>query len=522
MKERINFNFSRLTFYIIFAVFFIIKGCCLLIIGDDVWWGGLPSYSFMLKNNNPNGRYFTNFITLYSAHYTLFRVIAYSLTFIAFVIVLSFILGKYYKFKWIDVFFVVPLFFITDGDLYRQIFNWISGYTNYVISLVFFFIFYLFSMPVFNKKMPKGGIVKTLLFLIIGFLGALCIEHITIYNIIFSVFIVILSLVYLKKVSFVNISYLIGSVAGAVLMFMNSNYSDISNNADKIGERYFEFSISDIWTKIYLEIIPHYSATYFILHLLIVCSILYMYYKKFVNSEKKPKYAKYCIPVLIGYFVYSFFTAQFEALAIMDGAFKSRAIETAFVFIYIISLIYMLYILLDGAKLMNSIVLLISTLFVTGPFIFINPINSRCFFADFIFWYLFTFALVIEAVHVSRVSENSILKNLAISFSSVLIIWLSYIDISNKYVDVLRLNYVKEQYESGQRYINFIKLPYPEYTADTALGINDEDPEIYYANGKYYPYFPALYIYNGIAPEVFDRVTITIDMYDYNLSKENS
>ena len=522
MKERINFNFSRLTFYIIFAVFFIIKGCCLILTGDDIWWGGIPSLSFFLKRSNPNGRYLSNIITFYSTHSFMFRTISYAITFIGFALLISFILGKFYKFKWFDAFLFIPFLFIIGPDLKCQVVNWVSGYTNYVFSLIFVFIFYWYSMPLFKKEMPKGSIIKTILFLIIGFLGALCVEHITIYNIIFALFIIVLSLIYFKKVSFVSISYLIGSVAGAAVMFLNSNYKDISNNADKIGARNFEFKVPDFMTKLYLEIIPHYASVYYILHFLIASSVIYMYYKKFANTEKKPKYAKYCIPVLIAYSIYSFFTVRFESIAIFDTAFKTRAIETAFVFVYILSIIYMLYILLDRDKLMNSLVLLISTIVVSGPFIFINPINSRCFFADYVFWYLFTFSLVIEAVHISKISENSILKSIAISFASCIVIWYSFIDISNKYVDVIRLEYIKEQSELDQKYINFIKLPYRSYTFDTAGFIEEDDDEIYYINGQYYRYIPAYYIYHGIDPEVSDRVTITIDMYDYNLSKENS
>ena len=521
MKERINFNFSRLTFYIIFAVFFIIKGCCLILTGDDIWWGGLPSLSFLFKHSNPNGRYFTNIITFLSTHSSVFRTISYAITFVGFALLISFVLGKFYKFKWLDAFLFIPFLFIIKSDLNCQVVNWVSGYTNYVISLVLFLIFYFYSMPLFKKEMPKGGIIKVFIFLIIGFLGALCVEHITIYNTIFAIFIIILSIIYLKKVSFVTIAYFIGTVSGAALMFFNSNYKDISSDADKIGTRAFEFKVSDVMTKLYLEIIRQYASMFFILHFLIVCSILYMYYKKFGNTEKKPKYAKYCIPVLIAYSVYSFFTVQFESLAIMDTAFKSRAIETALVFIYLLSIIYMLYNLLEGAKLINALVLLISTLLVTGPFIFINPINSRCFFADYVFWYLFTFSLVIEAVYISKISENSIFKSLAISFASCIVIWCSYIDIANKYVDVIRIEYIKEQSETDQKYINFIKLPYRTYTFDTASCLEKDDYDIYYINGKYYQYVTAYYIYHGIAPETFDRMTIAIDMYDYNLSKEN-
>ena len=154
-------------------------------------------------------------------------------------------------------------------SFYCQIFNWTSGFTNYIISLLFLFIYFNYTKPVFDKRKPRGGIITAVVFLIVGFCGALCIENITIYNCLFSIFVIVFSLVTMKKVVAANITYLLGTLAGTILMFSASNYNDIASGNDSIGLRSFEFAFDDIATKIYLEIIPFYACAFFILHFIL-------------------------------------------------------------------------------------------------------------------------------------------------------------------------------------------------------------------------------------------------------------
>ena len=303
-------------------------------------------------------------------------------------------------------------------------------------------------------------------------------------------------------------------------MFSVSNYSQIASGNDSIGFRSIEFAFDDIATKIYLEIIPFYACSYFILHFVITVSILFIYYKKFQNDVKKPKYSKICIFVIVFYCIYSFVSVNQHELVITSNAYKARAFECAFAFIYVVSLLYMIYHLMSCSKRIMSMIYLISTLIVTGQFVVINPIHLRCFFANYVFWSLFALSLLIEAVNISNICDSTILRNSAIVAVAVALGFLSFFNISNKYVDILRLEFVKEQLKQKQNNVEFIKLPYHSISFDSSLML-DYDKDFIVLNDEQWRYDKAYYVYNDIDLSVLDRVRVDIDMIDYNTAKES-
>ena len=254
-------------------------------------------------------------------------------------------------------------------------------------------------------------------------------------------------------------------------------------------------------------------------HIIIAFSVLFIYNKKYHNESKKPKYAKLCVPVIIFYCIYSFVSVNVHELVVLSSAYKARAFECAFAFMYVISLLYMVYHLLDGPKRIMSMIYLVSTLIVTGQFIIITPINHRCFFADYIFWALFALSLLAEAVYASKVRETSCIRNSAIVLVVSALGFISFFDISNKYVDNLRIGYIREQLDRKQNNVEFIKLPYSNFAFDSA-DIVGTDTDFIILDGETLNYDKAYYVWNGIDLSVLDRVRVDIEMMDYNLSKE--
>lgn len=520
MGEKTKKGRQSLVFIILLIVYFIIQGCCMLITSDDIPWAFIPSLKDFFESGNPNGRYLTNFLTYLSCHYIPFRDVYYILTMSGFAILTAKLLHSGRSFQWLHWFFVVLIFFFAPPYFYAHVFNWTSGFPNYVFPLIFLFGYFIYCEPIYDKKLPKGGAAPAVLSLIAGFLGSLCVEHITIYNILFGIFIIIFSLAVLKKVRLANISFLLGAVIGTVLMFTANNYSQIMTGEDEMGFRSFEFEFSDIMTKVYTEIIPCFACSYFYIHAAIAVSVIILYVFKFRNSEQKPKYAKLCLPLIILYFVYSFLSFNGQELVITSAAYRERAFEAAFVFVYIISLLYMVYHILSGSDRIKAILYLLSAVMTIAPFVVINPITRRCFFVCFIFWCLFALRLLGSAISVLRISEHSIFRVSAIAATCGILGFLSFVDISNKYVDVLRVNYVKEQLETDQRHINFILLPYSGYCFETA-GDLETDFDVIEIDGRRYRYDELYYMYNDIDLSVRDRVRVNIGMYDYNMAKES-
>ena len=209
---------------------------------DDLWWNRLDSAADALTKDSPNGRYFTNLLTYFMCNYVSLRIVIY----VALMFLFMYIMGKMLSFslndkKWVSYFFSSLIILASYSFFVLQIFNWISGFTNYVISIVISLSYLLYCFPIFEKNKLKKSGVYSVLWLIVGFLGSLCLESITFYNIVLALFIIVLSATLLKYVNLSNITFLVGSLAGAVLMFSEKTYLNLSQGADEISLRWFQF-----------------------------------------------------------------------------------------------------------------------------------------------------------------------------------------------------------------------------------------------------------------------------------------
>ena len=519
MSKFISKHRSELIFALLFLIYFTVQGICLIYTSDDIWWIAVPKVTGLFSEFRENGRYFTNVITWICAHSVILRDVIYVVTMMSFALTFTKLMKQDHSLTWGAFLLTALVFFFSPRPFFAHVFNWTSGFTNYVISLSLLFCYFIYCAPVFEKKKPSGGVLWGVFFLIAGFFGALCVENITLYNAVFAVFIILYSLFTQKKVSAANITFLIGTVIGAAIMFSAGNYAEIAGEGDSLGFRSFEFAVDDIMTKIYLEIIPFYTRPLFYLHFIISVAVIALYLRRFRNSDTNPKYGALCMRVIVSYFVFSFFCTNASEVQIMSNAYKSRALEAAFTFLYILSLIYMCYVIMEGARRAKAILYIVSTLIVTGPFIVINPITKRCFFADYIFWCLFTFRLAAEVITAFGIPEPKSLRRAAALFTCGVFCWLSYYNIANKYVDVLRVGYIKEQLDTNQKHIDFIMLPYPDTTFDV-LGDIDTELDLIEIDGVRHRFDELYYEQNGIDQSVRDRVRVEINMIDYNTSHD--
>lgn len=520
LKKRFGADRAGYLIFFIFLVFFLVRGACLLMTTDDVWWDTFDSLSEVMKGYNPNGRLFTNAITYYICNHYAARVIVYVVTMGAFILsivrLLEFSFGKG---KWTAVFFAGLVILLSPGFFTQHIYNWISGFTNYIISLIFILLYIRFCAPIFEKREIKPPKAAAVFWLIWGFLGAMCLENITLYNLVFGAFIIILSLVYLKKVSLSNIAFMIGTVFGSVLMFYNQRYSEIYSQGDAVGIRSYDLTLSDCMMKIYLYFTHSFLRPYFVLHIIIMLSVIVLYQKKCKHGGGKLKYAGVCISAIIFFTVYSFFTTISGELAVMSQAYRIRALEAALTALYIICLCYMICGLLSGGKRIRAIIYLLSPLVVTAPFIFVNPVTARCFFAGYVFWSLVAFTLAAELIRDGELSGQRIIKSSAALFSGAFLFTLAYIDVTNKYADTVRTRYIKQQLADDARYIEIIRLPYENSCFDP-LDVLKGSELIYHKNGQDYP-SPELYcMTNDIDLSLLDKEWTFIGMIDYNTSRD--
>ena len=196
--------------------------------GDDWTWGSKVGLELLGKwFDNYNGRYVGNIIVILLTRSRILRTIVMTSTIFG-ILYLSFKIVNKEK---PELFFVgLALFLAMHKFVFRQAIVWTSGFTNYTISIFLTLIYIYINKDLITKNKSNKSFLYCLLITIFGFISALFIENITIYNTALALLIIIYSYKKYKKVSNIDISYLIGSVAGMILMFSNSVYSNIARD----------------------------------------------------------------------------------------------------------------------------------------------------------------------------------------------------------------------------------------------------------------------------------------------------
>lgn len=514
MKNRIKNNMPAFIVSVLYVLFSAVQSTCLVFGGDDLWWARLDSPAELFGGQDINGRYVTNLLTYAITHSFLLRAVCGTLLLSGIFILMTLMLRR----KGVDTFWAVFFSAAANFALPKPIAylttNWISGITNYVLSIVLTFIFLYLCKPLLYGENRKQSQLIGILTMVLGFMSAFCLENVTIYNGVFGVFIIVYYWIRCKKVHFVHIGYLVGTAAGLVVMMLNKNYSSIiGEKKDEIGSRYVEFGFSEIIQSLYSEVIPYFAKPFYLVHVCIALCLTILFFHKFgsVKNTGKHKYAKYCLVCVILYAMYSFLIINEMDLAILNMNYRIRAIETAFTFLYIISAVYIAYCLLEKDSFLRFTLYISSSIMVTAPFLVVNPVTARCFYATFIFWCMAAGEVFIEVVRTLKVKKSELAKYLSICFIGGFTLFFSYINISNKFIDTLRNNYIVEQIESKSRVIEVMDLPYPEYAVDSTYSILSSETEVDFSlNEKYIDYKPLQMYYLG-----YDMTTEEIDKFKY-------
>ncbi|MBP5362934.1 MAG: hypothetical protein J6Y71_07965 [Ruminococcus sp.] len=452
--------------YLLVVLYSIISAFTMFLNGDDFVWYYIDSNDLLSGYKNPNGRYLSNFITINIIKHPIFRCIFVSLVLALLLILLSKLLDLNNRSFSIKLFYSITTVVLIPSLTYCEVISWISGFTNYVFPIMITLIFMLivFNVLFFEKSFKAYHI---LLFSLIGLASGLCIEHSTIYNIILGLAVIILLKWRRNKLYIAPFFFLFFSCISAFLMFSNNNYSDISQNDDMYGNRQFVFDTADFFMNIMRTIVVYYTKKFWIINLIICFSIIIMFFKNH-DVVKKSKYSYICIVIIVAYSLYSALCAGYTDLVYLSDAMKIRGLEAAFCFLYLVSISYFVWIFFDVNRRIRTYLYLISTLVLSGPFMFIEPATARCFFANYIFWILFSGELLFFIVDSIKPDILKKIYIIAAITASCSILFILNIEITNWYYNYLRFDFIKEQIEEGKSSgIQVIEYPYSDYILDS-------------------------------------------------------
>lgn len=384
---------------------------------DDFYWGSKSlSFSTIKEIYNDlflNGRWLGNFFAILISHNHLIKAFVIS----SVCALLIYIIDKHEK---MSLWIFLVLIFLMPINKFSQVIIWGSGFSNYMIS-TFLFISVYYLVKKYYKKTNSKWYEKIGLF-IVTLLNSLVVENITVGTL---MVLFVCNLIYFIKNKKVNINLIImfiGTIIGAVMMFIHPSYLNLLFGTT-INDRYIPQSsrslIKTIKNNLFIQMFNLLINSNILLNGFTMFVFSYLYLKKKIKNIK----------LLISFYLLT--------ILIIIGCLFKFNIYFMFVIdiLYLINYFYLIYMACKFEKSIWEIILLMVSVIL--PLVFIQPIGSRLFFLPYVLQIILLFRILDY--------NNVVIKDYVWVKVIVVIIYilLLYMNIENYKCEIERDNYIK-------------------------------------------------------------------------------
>lgn len=431
---------------------------------DDWAWGSTIGLD-RLKSwfDNYNGRYLGNIVVMILTRYEWLKILAMALCGMLLVVLSARLVTGDMRIKYIAssvVFFSVPL------GMYAQTFGWVSGFSNYNVSIVLLLIYLCVISNILEEEAPKYNVFECTMVVPLGIATQLFMEHITIYSILMALAVISYTYYRFKKFYAVQFLYFGSTIIGAIIMFSNNAYSSIfagndgyrsvSVNADVS----FLKKIFDVYTE---EMYPFLFSNNIILNIIIsmICIIILTKTSKMIASSNKVLKNTW----IFFFVIYSLYKPLVVNMLRINNLFGKYTNEfeaiISFLFYCSIFLIVLFYIKEKQVK-HKLIFYWISIGCISAPLVFVQPFGPRNFLASYTFFCIIVIELLVYVISKGYVNKQLIHKA-SIMLLSTLSVCYFYVFTMNGSVDRQRISHLHAEVLSGSKTIEFTHLPYESY-----------------------------------------------------------
>lgn len=434
--------------------------------GDDYfWWGNQGTYLLYHGFYGPqatyggssNGRYFGNLLEIITMHRLTLAVLAYAIGWTLLIWCIWKLSGKT-----IASLLLSPLFVFTlQGGFINNVLAWNAGFVNYVPPMILVLLYLIvLEWDIPSKVKPFIPILTLLL----AFSAGLFDENMTIPSVILAILVI---LYYRKKTKALHITYLIGAILSAVIMFIHRGYHEASIY------RVTTFNPNKIWQD--YGTVTHFWLVTF--NIALIVAILLAIFSLTVKSNL-PVIRKWLTAIVAAIFLvyYIFINIYLKTIPLNDG-YSYNALdpklwnrEGIISVIFILFIAYAIFTFFKTDPKMWLYVLLIGA--IAGQLLFVeSPVNPRGYFLTYIFMYLIAMKFVLKALDAIKVNQYVI--NLALLLALIFMGGNYQIKVHTNYVANLeRVNH-PQFYKRGVLFSKHI--PYREFVWTNDL-TNQQSP----------------------------------------------
>ena len=478
-KEMVKLKNKNIIFTILLFLSFLFLVYLFPYSGDDWAWGSYIGLDRLSSNfENYNGRYAGNLLVI-----CLTRSKVLDIVIIAGSLVCCCLFPKIFSNSnsLTPYVFGTLLLLLIPKQIFIQSIVWTAGYSNYVPPIILIFLYFIIIKNIFEDKTPHYNWTTSVLVACIGFLAALFMENVTLYNIAVSVLIIIFVFFKFKKIYFTHVAYLIGSVLGAVLMFSNTAYTSIANNEDSYRSTAINEGLVETIGEQTQVIIKQFFTTNFmvLLILTVFCVTIYCLYASRSNNKKLKNFGLLLILINVISFIFLISKNIFPAWAFEVGKFDSDKVTTI-IFALIsaacfcsASVIVLISVNSDSIKY-KTLLLLISVPILIAPLTIVKPIGPRCFFPPYLMLIgacVLLFVYICDSLKIHAEVKKGMAVSMIAGCLAMLAFFFSVYSTIHKY-DLKRNIYVEKQIDAGYDTVTVCKLPYTSY-----VWVGDPDKE---------------------------------------------
>lgn len=452
--------------FVLLILYFTIFGICsnFIITGDDYYFANKSLSSFSdIRSIECNGRYLGNILEVLLVNFSLNNLNIVRTLFMTtglFIIIILVAKSSTLNVKF-NFLYSATLILIAPSNIYREVYSWTPGYINYLIPI----IGVLISLHIFKHK--QNTTIYCFITFLIGLSCQFFIEHMTIYTVVLSTFLLLINFILYHKINYTALSYFLSSIIGAIIMFSSANYNNLLSSNDK----YRSTSFSDMSTFLNRFCSNLIEASrdivlenYFITILLCILCIVILKYTRFKNIKKLfiLKITNQIISLLIILYILFYHFIVKQSISLSKNIYiYFLHILVAFLFLFLLLSIIIFFITSSMYKY-KMIFYIVSILVVSLPLLFVSPIGSRCFYISYIFLSILSLDLISYLLEILNI-RISYLQYINIILLFIICIYIGDIYYSTKEIYNLRTKYILEQMNAKKTEITVPSFPYEKY-----------------------------------------------------------
>lgn len=475
MIKKDSCRSDKKLFLIYLAVFAVFAALIYIVpYSHDDWAWGCKVGIERLESNfaDYNGRYMGNYFVLAMTRSKLLQVVVTALS----ATLMCYLPTKYYgKSSGLFAVFSAMMIFLMPREIFVQTLVWTSGYSNYAPPILLTVIYFILIRNIFEDEKPEYSKLTPLAAVVLGVLGALFMEHVTLYNLAISCLIVLFVLIRHKKICLTHVAFAVGCAVGTVIMFSNSSYGLIASANDAQGG-YRSTALSNGLVKTLTANLKVIGEQLFIKNValwVIISILLALLTAAFIrkNSGKfKNAISLTSLFVNVTSLFILFAKSKNTDWTVVVGTDKSQLITllfmTAVMAVYCLSALTLVCLCVtDKSIMLKMALMLVSVVVVTVPLLVVSPVSARCFFPQYFLLMIFC-VLLLGYIQKQLNFNQSTNKALAASFTATataMCIFMFSIYLPINYYAEKRIEYAHRQIDNGETTVYICDLPNTAY-----------------------------------------------------------